>query len=237
MSPSLRRFHPRHAVVIRRSSAGRRAVGLLVGVVLLALAVPVVWVQVTGQLGVRASVDAIDPVDAVLVLGAGIRDDGTPSTYLQRRLDAAAELYAAGAAPQIILSGDAHLRRDGSIYDEPGSMRDWILDSGVPNDALVLDRRGDDTTKSCHRAREEYGVTTVVVVTQDYHLRRALFSCDRVGLDTVGLGVSAQSVSPIEAVWWHVRELPASWNAAFGELPQSWREIPQSLLDRVRKLV
>jgi vancomycin permeability regulator SanA len=237
MSLSFRRYPPRHAVVIPRSRAGRRALGVVVTVLVLALVTPVAWVQITGQTRVRPSADAIEPVDAVLVLGAGLRADGTPSTYLRRRLDAAAELYAAGAAPVVIVSGDAHLVDDGTIYDEPGSMRDWILDKGVPNDALVLDRRGFDTTRSCRRAQEEYGVTTAVVVTQDYHLRRALFSCGRAGLDAVGVGVSAQSVTPVQAAWWHVREIPASWNAAFGELPESWRELPQSWLDGLRELV
>jgi len=210
---------------------------VVVGILLFMLVAPVAWVQVTGQLRVRPAADTVDPVDAVLVLGAGLRPDGTPSTYLRRRLDLAAELYAAGTAPLVILSGDAHLRRDGSIYDEPGSMRDWILDKGVPRDALILDRRGFDTTASCRRAREEYGMATAAVVTQDYHVRRALFSCERAGVDAVGLGVSAVSITPIQAVWWHVREIPASWNAAFGELPETWRELPETWIGRLRELV
>jgi vancomycin permeability regulator SanA len=208
-----------------------------VSVLLLAFAVPVAWVQVTGQTRVRSSTAAIEPVDAVLVLGAGLRPDGTPSAYLSRRLDVAAELYAAGVAPRVILSGDAHVTSDGAIYDEPGSMRDWILEKGVPSEALVLDRRGLDTTASCRRARDEYEATTAVVVTQDYHLRRALFSCNRAGLDAVGVGASAQSATPVRALWWHVREAPASWKAAVREIPPSWRELPQSLIDRVRELV
>ncbi|PFG42272.1 vancomycin permeability regulator SanA [Isoptericola jiangsuensis] len=191
------------------------------GAVLLALAVllPVAWVQATGQARVRGSVAeaAADPVDAIVVLGAGLRPDGTPSTYLRRRLAAAAELWAAGAAPRVVLSGDGADRADGTPYDEPASMRDWIVGLGVPPDVLVLDREGYDTTATCRRAHDEYAVRTAVVVTQDYHLRRALFSCARAGLDATGVGVSATSVTPVQAVWWRVREVPASWKAAARE--------------------
>jgi vancomycin permeability regulator SanA len=185
---------------------------------LVAFLAPVAWVQATGQVRVRPAVDAVEPTDAIVVLGAGLRPDGTPSTYLRRRIEAAAALYANGVAPTVILSGDAHERADGSTYDEPAAMRDWIAGRGVPEGALVLDREGFDTTATCRRARDVYGVSGAVVVTQDYHLRRTLFSCTRAGLDTVGVGVSAASVRPARWLWWHVREVPASWKAAVREL-------------------
>nr|WP_171783171.1 YdcF family protein [Isoptericola halotolerans] len=186
----------------------------------LVLVVPVAWVQATGHSRVRPSVEdaATTRVDAIVVLGAGLRPDGTPSTYLRRRVEAAAELWSAGAAPRVILSGDGQDRADGTPYDEPGAMRDWILDRGVPADALVLDREGFDTTATCRRAHEVYGAASAVVVTQDYHLRRALFSCDRAGVDATGLGVSSLSLTPAQATWWRVREIPASWRAAAREL-------------------
>jgi vancomycin permeability regulator SanA len=203
----------------RRRPTRRRVLAGGAAVLVLAVLLPVAWVQVTGQTRVRESVveAAQTPVDAIVVLGAGLRPDGTPSTYLRRRLTAAADLYAAGAAERVVLSGDGADRADGTPYDEPGSMRDWIVGLGVPQDALVLDREGFDTTATCRRAHDEYDVGTAVVVTQDYHLRRALFSCTRAGLDATGVGVSATSVTPLQAVWWRVRELPASWKAAARE--------------------
>ncbi|SKC49466.1 SanA/YdcF family protein [Krasilnikoviella flava] len=188
------------------------------GALALAVLVPVAWVQATGQARVRPAVESVDPVDAILVLGAGLRPDGTPSPYLRRRLDAAAELYAAGVADRVVLSGDGQPRPDGTPYDEPASMRAWILGRGVPDSALSLDREGLDTTASCHRTAELTGARTAVVVTQDYHLRRALFSCARAGLDAQGVGVSSASATPRLWVWWHVREVPASWRAAVREL-------------------
>ncbi|MCK9792518.1 YdcF family protein [Isoptericola sp. 4D.3] len=209
---------PADAAPRARRPGRRRALAVTAGALALAVAAPVAWVQLTGQTRVRPSVEAVEPVDAILVLGAGLRPDGTPSPYLRRRLDAAAELYLAGAADRVVLSGDGQPRADGTPYDEPGSMREWILERGVPDEALVLDREGLDTTASCRRTAELTGARTAVVVTQDYHLRRALFSCARAGLDAQGVGVSAESARPRQWVWWHVREVPASWRAAVREL-------------------
>ncbi|MFI2103787.1 vancomycin high temperature exclusion protein [Isoptericola sp. NPDC019693] len=205
----------------RTSPRRRRALRVTAataGALALALVVPVAWVQLTGQARVRPSVASVEPVDAILVLGAGVRPDGTPSPYLRRRLDAAAELYHAGVADRVVLSGDGQPRRDGTPYDEPASMRAWILGRGVPDEALTLDREGLDTTASCRRTAELTGARTAVVVTQDYHLRRALFSCARAGLDAQGVGVSAATTSHRRWAWWHVREVPASWRAALREL-------------------
>ena len=189
---------------------------VVAGVLAVAFTAPVAVVQATGHTRVRHSASEIEKADAVIVLGAGLRADGTPSTYLRRRVEGGAELYRAGVAPTVILSGDAHDNADGARYDEPGSMRRWILDNdlGVPDDAIVLDREGFDTTATCRRAYDLFGVRTAVVVTQDYHLRRTLYSCMEAGLDAVGLGVSAASVTPARVAWWHLRELPASWKAA-----------------------
>ena len=193
-----------------------KATAIVAGVLAVAFTVPVAAVQATGHARVRSDASEVEKADAVIVLGAGLRADGTPSTYLRRRVEGGAELYRAGTAPTVILSGDAHDNPDGTRYDEPGSMRAWLLDNdlGVPDDAIVLDREGFNTTATCRRAHDLYGVRTAVVVTQDYHLRRTLYSCVEAGLDAVGVGVSAASSVPVRAAWWHVRELPASWKAA-----------------------
>ncbi|MEL7975602.1 YdcF family protein [Isoptericola sp. F-RaC21] len=197
-------------------SLRRRAVAV-VGALALAVLGPVAWVQLVGHRRVRPSPTDVEPADAILVLGAGIRPDGTPSPYLRRRLDAAAELYHAGVADRVVLSGDGLPRRDGTPYDEPAAMRRWILGRGVPDEALTLDREGLDTTASARRTAR-LGARTAVVVTQDYHLRRALFSSVRAGLDAQGVGVSAASAHPVRRAWYHLREVPASWRAAVREL-------------------
>lgn len=197
-----------------------KVASLVAGMLAVAFIVPVAAVQATGHTRVRRDASEIEKADAVIVLGAGLCSDGTPSTYLRRRVEAGAELYRAGIAPTVILSGDAHDNPDGTRYDEPGSMRGWLLDNdlGVPEDAIVLDRQGFNTTATCRRAYDLFGVRTAVVVTQDYHLRRTLYSCVEAGLDAVGIGVSAATAVPAQAAWWHVRELPASWKAAVRSL-------------------
>lgn len=84
--------------------------------------------------------------------------EGSPSTYVRRGLDAAADLYARGIAPVVLVSGSAH-----DDYDEPESMRACLLDSGVPGDATLLDREGVDSHARCTRAASELGVDTAVV--------------------------------------------------------------------------
>lgn len=183
---------------------------VVVGVVLAAALVPFGWVQAVGQAAVVPDPADAPRADAVLVLGAGLRPDGSPSTYLRRRLDAAAQLYADGVAPVVVVSGDG---RDRS-HDEPRAMRAWLLERGVPAEAVELDREGVDTTASCRRAHDA-GYDSAVVVTQDYHLRRALFSCRAAGLDASGIGVSSASVEPLQAIVWRLREFPASLEAAW----------------------
>ena len=185
---------------------------MIAGAVAVVVLVPFLWVQGVGQSRVRG--DEVPARDVALVLGAGLRPDGTPSTYLRRRLDAAADLYAAGTVAVILVSGD-----NATVsHDEPSAMRDWLVDRGVPEDAVVRDFAGLDTHDTCVRAHEVFGVTSAVVITQDYHLRRALFSCTQAGIDVVGRGVSSSSVEPAKAVMYRVRELPASLKAAWDAL-------------------
>jgi len=193
----------------------RRRVLLRTAVIVVALVLaPALWVQVVGQTRVRPGVSDVSRTDVAIVLGAGLRPDGTPSTYLRRRLDAAAELYARGTVGVILVSGDNSTTQ----HDEPTAMRDWLVGLGVPEDRVVCDFAGLDTHDSCVRAHEVFGVTDAVVITQDYHLRRALFSCREAGIDVVGLGVSSTSVEPIKAVLYRVREIPASIKAAWDAL-------------------
>ncbi|MBE7699414.1 YdcF family protein [Oerskovia sp. Sa1BUA8] len=202
----------------RRARAGRggRRRTLLVGAValVLVLVAPLAWVQVGGRLRVHPGVEDVPARPVALVLGAGLRPDGTPSTYLTRRLDAARELYERGTVEVILVSGD-NSRED---YDEPTAMLDWLVAHGVPAERVVRDFAGFDTHDTCVRARQVFGVTDAVVLTQDYHLPRALFSCAQAGIDAVGVGVSAQSVEPAKAVTYRVREVPASLKAAWDAL-------------------
>jgi vancomycin permeability regulator SanA len=186
----------------------RRLVATVAAALVLLVAAPVLWVQAVGQSRVRDA-DHVPDRPVALVL-AGLRPDGSPSTYLRRRLEEARRLYADGTVRVLLVSGDSTT----AWHDEPTAMRDWLVDHGVPDAAVVEDYAGVDTHDTCVRAHDVFGVTGAVVVTQDYHLRRALFSCTAAGIDVVGVGVSSRSVEPAKALMYRVRELPASGRAA-----------------------
>lgn len=174
-----------------------------------AVVAPVAVVQVSGRQHVVDASDA-PPRTAALVLGAGLRPDGTPSTYLARRLDAAADLYERGVVRAVLVSGDSS-----SVgYDEPTAMKDYLVRAGVPADVVVQDFAGLDTHDSAVRARTVFGVEDAIVITQDYHLPRAVFSARAAGIDAVGVAVSSESVTREQLAQWKARDLLASWKAA-----------------------
>lgn len=122
------------------------------------------------------------PRPVALVLGAHVRRDG-PSDMLEDRLATALELYRSGRCESIILSG-AHHRHD---HDEVSVMRRWMEARGVDPDDLFLDHAGLRTFDSMVRAREVFGAERILVVTQRYHLPRAVYIARHVGLDAVGV--------------------------------------------------
>ena len=123
----------------RTGRGGRRRRTPLVAAVALVLVAtaPIAWVQVGGRLRVHPGVEDVPARPVALVLGAGLRPDGTPSTYLTRRLDAARELYERGTVEVVLVSGDGS-RED---YDEPTAMLDWLVAHGVPAERVVRDSR------------------------------------------------------------------------------------------------
>jgi SanA protein len=148
--------------------------------VVLAVANAVVLLGARGE--AAASVAAVPHAQAALVLGAQVKPDGTPSAMLADRIAAAAELYRAGKVDKLLLSGDHH-RWD---YDEVGTMRRALLAQGIPAEDVFTDHAGFDTWDSAQRARQVFGVRSVVVVTQRFHMARALFAAHRAGLQASG---------------------------------------------------
>ncbi len=119
-----------------------------------------------------------------VVLGAQVRPDGTPSRFLRGRLEVARRLHADGRVERVVVSGDD---RAASCH-EARAMRDWLVAAGVPAAAVELDRYGYDTYDTCWRARHVLGLRSVVLVSQTYHLPRALLTCRLLGLAAVGVG-------------------------------------------------
>lgn len=121
--------------------------------------------------------------DCILVLGAGVHPDGSPSNMLEDRLLRGIELYNEEVSDKLLMSGD-HGRKN---YDEVNVMKQFAMDRGVPSEDIFMDHAGFSTYESMYRAREVFQAEKVVIVTQKYHLYRALYAAERLGLDACGV--------------------------------------------------
>ena len=121
--------------------------------------------------------------DVILILGCGVKKNGEPSDMLQDRLLTGSALYQAGAAPHILLSGD----NEHDDYNEIAAMKSVCLEAGVPEEAILTDRYGLSTYDSIARARKLYGVERAVIVTQTYHLYRALYIAGKMDMEAIGV--------------------------------------------------
>ena len=120
--------------------------------------------------------------DCILVLGAAVWADGQPSPMLADRLDEAVRLYQKGICRTVIISGD-HGRKE---YDEVNTMKNYLIDAGIPSEDIFMDHAGFSTYESVWRAKEIFGVGKMIVVTQEYHLYRALYISGRLGVEAMG---------------------------------------------------
>jgi vancomycin permeability regulator SanA len=144
-----------------------------------------------------------------LVLGAGLNRDGTPGKVLSDRVQTAADLYFEGKVQKILMSGD----NSTEYYDEPGAMREYALFLGVPDEDIILDFAGRRTYDSCYRAKEIFGVKDLIVVTQAFHLPRALFLCNAFDIDADGVPADEAYYHRGSYTFWWVREIFASIKA------------------------
>ena len=154
------------------------------------------------------SEDSIDTLesfqaDCILILGAGVYDDGTPMPMLLERLNTGLEIYKNGAAPKIIVSGD-HGRKD---YDEVNVMKNWLIDNGVPSEDIFMDHAGFSTYESMYRMRDIFLVNSMIVVTQEYHQYRALYIANTLGIDSYG--VPCDKTSYVGQTYRELREMAA----------------------------
>ncbi|MCU6763696.1 vancomycin high temperature exclusion protein [uncultured Roseburia sp.] len=129
--------------------------------------------------------------DCILVLGCAVWSGGKPSYMLQDRLDAGIDLYQKHAAPKLLMSGD-HGRKD---YDEVNTMKNYAMDRGIVSEDVFMDHAGFSTYESMYRAKEIFQAEKVIIVTQEYHLYRALYVADKLGLDAYGVSADARTYS------------------------------------------
>lgn len=174
---------------------------------------PAVWTRqsASGRLYAADELSTVPARPVALVLGAGVDPDGRPSLFLKARLDLAADLYRRGLAKALLVSGDNSTHD----YDEPTVMRDYLIGVGIPAERIVPDFAGRDTYDSCARAKRVFGVDQLLLVSQSYHLPRALAICRALGVDAVGVG--DDSVARYESVWRNgeLREYPANVKAVW----------------------
>ena len=137
----------------------------------------------------------LDGIDCIVVLGCGVRPDGQPSDMLADRIAQGVALYEKGASPKLLMSGD-HSRSD---YDEVNTMRNVAVEAGVPADDVFMDHAGFSTYESMYRARDVFGAKRIVIVSQRYHLYRALYVAERLGLDAYGVSADLRPYAGQEA--------------------------------------
>lgn len=125
----------------------------------------------------------LEDIDCVIVLGCQVKDDGSLSGMLKDRMWRALELYEAEVAPKLLMSGD-HGRED---YDEVGAMKNYAVENGVPSENVFMDHAGFSTYETMYRAKEIFESDKVVIVTQEYHLYRALYIAEQLGIEAYGV--------------------------------------------------
>jgi vancomycin permeability regulator SanA len=196
--------------LLRRAvAAGALATALAV----LAMAGGALWVR--GEAAGHVYDETTVPgAPVALVLGAEVYPDGSPSPFLAARLDIARRLLAAGKVRAVLLSGD-HSRW---AYDEPGDMEIYLVAHGVPARQIALDYAGFDTYDSCARARQIFGVRKAIVITQTYHVDRAVALCRSLGVEADGVG--DDTVRIYTGPWLHsvIRERGAVVKAVYDVL-------------------
>ena len=144
-----------------------------------------------------------------IVFGAGLRRDGSATAVLRDRVQTAAQLYLDGKVEKILMSGDNRFAE----YNEPEAIRQYALSLGVPDEALVLDYAGRRTYDTCYRAKAIFGVESAILVTQKFHLPRALFTCNGLGVRAVGVEANNFYYRKISRAYWYTRELFATFGA------------------------
>ncbi|MFJ3664938.1 vancomycin high temperature exclusion protein [Streptomyces sp. NPDC090106] len=195
---------PRAPRLPRTRAGQRRLVQAVMGACVLAL-LPATWMYVVAGDRLRTVAD-VPRTEVAVVFGAGLWD-GEPSPYLAHRLDAAARLYRAGRIEVVLVTGD-NSRED---YDEPDAMRAYLTGHGVPDARIVSDYAGFDTWDSCVRAKKIFGVDRAVLISQGFHIRRAVALCEEAGVESYGVGVDARH----DVTWYYggSREILAAGKA------------------------
>ena len=151
------------------------------------------WVVHSGGKYILTPEDAasLSDVDCILVLGCGVWDDGRPSHMLEDRLKRGISLYNSGAAPKLLMSGD-HGREN---YDEVNTMKNYAIEAGVSSADIFMDHAGFSTYESMYRAKDIFCAEKIIIVSQQYHLYRAIYTARALGIEAYGVAADYRSYS------------------------------------------
>jgi SanA protein len=141
-----------------------------------------------------------------IVFGAGLYRNGSPTPVLRDRVATAAELYHTGKVEKILMSGDNSTPE----HNEPGAMRDYAISLGVPDQDIILDYAGRRTYDTCYRARHVFVIDSAILVTQAFHLPRALYTCNMLDVPAVGVPADLRQYRRVSQTFWNLRESAAT---------------------------
>jgi vancomycin permeability regulator SanA len=186
---------------------------IVVGILVLAVSRLVTGLYARGKV---YSVSDVPVRRVAIVFGAGLWRNGSPTPVLADRVTQAANLYFAGKVEKLLMSGDNRF----VDYNEPEAMRQLALSLGVPNDAIVLDYAGRRTYDTCYRAKAIFKVDQAILVTQAFHMPRAIYLCNRLGVDALGVESDLRTYPKSSLLYWNIRELFATaaawWDVNIG---------------------
>ena len=148
------------------------------------------------------TIPAETPPRVAIVFGAGVWKNNTPSPALYDRVVTAVELYRSKRVNKILVSGDNRFEN----YNEPAVMKQTAINLGVPENDIVEDFAGRRTYDTCYRAKEIFGVSRAVLVTQEFHLNRALYLCNSLGIESEGMVADRRQYARVKRHWWKARE-------------------------------
>lgn len=183
--------------------------------VLISADLAVIWISY-GY--IHNDADDLTPAYTVLVPGARVYSDGRPSQILTDRLDKALELYKAGKVKRFLLSGDHGILQ----YDEVNHMKDYLLSAGVPLSDIFTDHAGFDTYNSITRAKEVFEVNTMIIVTQKFHLKRAVFIARMKGLTVQGYVADKRKYASMPLLFFREKaaRIKAFWEVQINRKPR-----------------
>lgn len=160
------------------------------------------------------TIEEVQPMRVAIVFGAGLLRDGSAGPVLSDRVQTAVTLYQQGVVEKLLMSGD----NSTLAHNEPEAMRQYAVERGVPNEDIILDYAGRRTYDTCYRAKYIFQLDEAILVTQEFHMARALFLCNWFDVEAVGVESSNRDFSERARRYWAFRELFATFQAAWDVL-------------------